>query len=202
MTTVRRSAWLIVCGCLAWAAPASADPAVDWIKITNDRDHRRHCSACIGADKSRWWHPRFLMRLMASSRAFRQSMWRAKGPRHASQRAAAIQAAYGILDQAYSTPAQVAALTAQRNASIAAILIGTRCRTGAGDRGGHRVGTGGRRRHLGLARKQTGSTRIRRLAFLGAALVDPSLVCGDRQRELTQRLERPARRVRGHSSPP
>ena len=37
MTTVRRSAWLIVCGCLAWAVPASADPVLDWIKITNDQ---------------------------------------------------------------------------------------------------------------------------------------------------------------------
>lgn len=34
MTTVRRSAWLIVCGCLAWAGPASADPVVDWNAIT------------------------------------------------------------------------------------------------------------------------------------------------------------------------
>ena len=34
MTTVRRSAWLIVCGCLAWAGPASADPVVDWNATT------------------------------------------------------------------------------------------------------------------------------------------------------------------------
>jgi hypothetical protein len=34
MKTVRKTAGLIVCTCLAWAAPASADPVVDWNTIT------------------------------------------------------------------------------------------------------------------------------------------------------------------------
>jgi hypothetical protein len=49
---------------------------------------------------------------------------KAKGPHDASQRAAAIQAAYAMLIRLYPAPAQVAALTVRRDASIAAISSG------------------------------------------------------------------------------
>ena len=124
MTTVRRSAWLIVCGCLAWAAPASADPVLDWIKITNDQIITAGTSPLASARQVAMVASAVFDAVNGIEPRFQSIHVRAKGPRHASQRAAAIQAAYGILARLYSTPAQVAALTAQRNASIAAISSG------------------------------------------------------------------------------
>jgi membrane-associated phospholipid phosphatase len=124
MTTVRRSAWLIVCGCLAWAAPASADPVLEWIKITNDQIIAAGTSPLASARQVAMVASAVFDAANGIEPRFQSIHVRAKGPRHASQRAAAIQAAYGILIRLYSTPAQVAALTAQRNAAIAAISSG------------------------------------------------------------------------------
>jgi hypothetical protein len=68
-----------------------------------------------------------------------------KAPDNASQRAAAIQAAYVILADAY--PAQSAALTTQRNASLGTLALTENAKYLRRDR----LGTNRRRRHLGLA---------------------------------------------------
>ena len=124
MTTVRRCAWLIVCGCLAWAAPASADPVLDWIKITNDQIITAGTSPLASARQVAMVASAVFDAMNGIEPRFQSIHVKARGPHHASQRAAAIQAAYGILIRLYSTPAQVAALTAQRNASLAAISSG------------------------------------------------------------------------------
>ena len=124
MTTVRRCAWLIVWACLAWAAPVSADPVLEWIKITNDQIITAGTSPLVSARQVAMVASAVFDAVNGIEPRFQSIHVKARGPRHASQRAAAIQAAYGILIKLYSTPAQVAALTAQRNASIAAISSG------------------------------------------------------------------------------
>src|SRR6202521_5775047 len=98
---------------------ASPDPVLEWIGIMNN-------SVIAGGT-----NPLVASRVVALVSAsvfdavngieprFRALYVRPDAPHHASQRAAAIQAAYAILVNQY--PAQSATLTAQRNTSLAAL---------------------------------------------------------------------------------
>ena len=117
--------WLVVLAAFTTANPVSAsatasDPVLEWMKITND--------TIVAAGTSPLFTGRQVALVSASvfdavngigSRRYDPIHVTAKASRHASRRAAAIQAAYAILVKLY--PAQTASLTTQRNASLAAI---------------------------------------------------------------------------------
>jgi hypothetical protein len=102
---------------------ASADPVLEWIGVMND--------AVISSGNSPLVSSRVVALVSASvfdavngiEPRFQPLHVKPDAPHNASQRAAAIQAAYAILIHLYSTPApgQTVALTARRDASIAAL---------------------------------------------------------------------------------
>ena len=103
------------------AVAATPDPVLQWIGIMND--------TVLAGGTSPFATSRVAAMVSASvfdavngiNPRFHPLHVPPNAPRHASQRAAAIQAAYVILGDAY--PAQSAALTAQRNASLAALAL-------------------------------------------------------------------------------
>jgi membrane-associated phospholipid phosphatase len=122
-----RSSALVIAVLLA-AAPrplgaATSDPVLEWIGVMND--------AVILSGNSPLASTRVVALVSASvfdavngiEPRYQPLHVKPDAPHHASQRAAAIQAAYAILLHLYSTPApgQSAALTARRDASIAAL---------------------------------------------------------------------------------
>jgi hypothetical protein len=127
------------------AAAAAPDPVLQWINVMN--------GAALAGGTSPFATTRVAAMLSASvfdavngiDPRFHYLHVRPNAPRNASQRAAAIQAAYVILVDAY--PAQNAVLTAQQNASLAAISH----RKCALRRRWYRLGPNRRGRHLGLA---------------------------------------------------
>src|SRR5262249_36298758 len=98
---------------------APPDPVLEWINVLN--------SAALGGGTSPFATTRVAAIMSASvfdavngiNPTFQPLHVRPNAPRNASQRAAAIQAAYVVLVDTY--PAQNATLTAQRNASLAAL---------------------------------------------------------------------------------
>jgi PAP2 superfamily len=120
--------WLLVLVALTMALPlpvsaAAPDPVLEWMKITND--------TIIAAGTNPLFSTRQVALVSASvfdavngigPRRYEPIRVTAKAPPHASQRAAAIQAAYAILMNLY--PGQMASLTTRRNASIDALLPG------------------------------------------------------------------------------
>jgi len=103
---------------------AAQDPVLEWIKITNDQIIGAGTSPLASARQVAMVASAIFDAVNGIEPRFQSIHVKARGPRHASQRAAAIQAAYAILIKLYSTPAQVAALTVRRDASIAAISSG------------------------------------------------------------------------------
>ena len=113
---------LLVCLVIVRPTPAAAsapDPVLQWIGIMNDTVITAATSplastrvtALVGAsmfDAVNGLHP-----------VYRSLYVRPNAPRHASRRAAAVQAAYVILNAIY--PAQAGSLGADRDASLAAI---------------------------------------------------------------------------------
>jgi len=105
------------------AAATSPDPVQQWIAIMND--------TVLSAGTSPFFTSRIAAMVSASvfdavngiDPRFRPLHVPPNAPHNASQRAAAVQAAYVILADAYPYPAQSAALTAQRNASLAALAL-------------------------------------------------------------------------------
>jgi hypothetical protein len=104
---------------------AAQDQVLNWMKITND--------TVIAAGTSPLFTGRQVALVSAAvfdavngiePRRYEPIRVTAKAPPHASPRAAAIQAAYAILVRLYTTPAQIALLTAKRNASINALVPG------------------------------------------------------------------------------
>lgn len=110
----------------ARVSAAAQDPVLEWMQITND--------TVIAAGTSPLFTGRQVALVSSSvfdavngiERRYQPIHVRAKAPHDASQRAAAIQAAYAMLIRLYPAPAQVAALTVRRDASIAAISSGPR----------------------------------------------------------------------------
>jgi hypothetical protein len=112
---------LCVAGPVPVAAAVPTDPVLEWIGIMNDTVIAAKTSplltvrqvALVSAsvfDAVNGIKPRYTSLLVKSG-----------APRHASQRAAAIQAAYAMLIKLYTSPEQVALLTAHRDASITAV---------------------------------------------------------------------------------
>ena len=105
------------------SAAAPRDPVLEWINIMND-------TVLAGGTP-----PFFTSRVAAMVSAsvfdavngidprYRPIHVRPNAPDGASPRAAAIEAAYVILADAYPTPVQSAALTAQRNASLSTLAL-------------------------------------------------------------------------------
>ena len=123
-----RIALLMLLGvlCVARSQPVSAaapsDPVLEWNAVMND--------TVLAAARSPWVTARAVAMVSGSvfdavngiKPRYKALHVRAGAPRHASQAAAAIQAAYAVLINLY--PAQIASLTARRDASIAALLDG------------------------------------------------------------------------------
>jgi len=103
------------------AAAAAPDPVLEWIGIMN--------TTVIAGGSSPLVSSRVVALVSASvfdavngiDPRFRPLHVKPNAPHHASQRAAAIQAAYAILLDLY--PAQTGTLTTQRNASLAALAL-------------------------------------------------------------------------------
>jgi hypothetical protein len=101
------------------AAACASDPVLDWIAITND--------TAIATASNPLATSRVLSLVSASvydavngiETRYQPVHVRPNAPRHASARAAAVQAAYAILIKIY--PQLTASLTAQHDASIAAL---------------------------------------------------------------------------------
>ena len=118
---------LMLTGIAVAPGPATAappDPVLQWIGITND--------TVLAAGTSPFFTSRITAMVSASvfdavngiDPRFRPLHVRPDAPRDASQRAAAIQAAYAILNDVYpasSFPSENAVLVAQRAASLAAL---------------------------------------------------------------------------------
>jgi hypothetical protein len=123
--TIRRTLLVLIAALLAAnplpVSAASPDPVLEWIGVMN--------TAVLAAGTA----PNVTSRVVALVSAsvfdavngiepcFRPLQVRPNAPHHASQRAAAIQAAYAILLNLY--PAQSGMLATQRNASLAALAL-------------------------------------------------------------------------------
>jgi len=108
----------------AQVSAAAQDPVLEWMQITNDTALAAGTSPLITGRQVALVSSSVFDAVNGIERRYQPLRVRARGPRDGSQRAAAIQAAYAMLIRLYSTPAQVAALTARRDASIAAISSG------------------------------------------------------------------------------
>jgi len=101
------------------AAATVADPVLEWDAIMND--------TVLAAGSSPWVTARAVAMVSGSvfdavngiKPRYKSLHVRPEAPRYASQRAAAIQAAYAMLTNLY--PAQIASLSARRDASIASV---------------------------------------------------------------------------------
>jgi len=115
---------VLVTGLPAPATAAAPDPVLEWIKITNDQIISAGTSPLLTARQTAMVAASMFDAVNGIERRFQSIHVTPNGPRHASERAAAIQAAYWVLYNLYTTPLQQAALTARRDASIAAISSG------------------------------------------------------------------------------
>jgi hypothetical protein len=103
------------------AAAAAPDPVLEWVGVMN--------TAVLAGGSSPLVSSRVVALVSAAvfdavngiEPRYRPLHVRPDAPHHASQRAAAIQAAYAMLLNVY--PAQSASLTTQRNASLAALAL-------------------------------------------------------------------------------
>jgi len=107
----------------ARVSAAAQDPVLEWMQIVNDIVPAGSSGTIVGRQVA-LVSSSVLDAVNGIERRYQPIRVRARGPRDGSQRAAAIQAAYAMLIRLYSTPAQVAALTARRDASITAISSG------------------------------------------------------------------------------
>ena len=121
---------LLVClATLLVALPArvsasAQDPVLEWMQITNDTVLATGTSPLFTGRQVALVSSSVFDAVNGIERRYQPIHVRAKAPHDASQRAAAIQAAYAMLIRLYPAPAQVTALTARRDASIAAISSG------------------------------------------------------------------------------
>jgi hypothetical protein len=101
------------------AAAATPDPVLEWIGIMNDTAIAGGSNPIVTGRIAALVSASVFDAVNGIEPRFHSLYVKPNAPRHASRRAAAIQAAYVILLDAY--PAQSAALTARRNASLAAL---------------------------------------------------------------------------------
>jgi hypothetical protein len=115
---------LILSGIVAAPRPVAAatpDPVLEWIGIMNDTVLAGGSNSIVTARVAALESASVFDAVNGIEPRFHSLYVKPDGPRHASRRAAAIQAAYVILLYAY--PAQSAGLTARRNASLAALPL-------------------------------------------------------------------------------
>src|SRR2546428_3583325 len=111
MIGLRRLTGLIICGCLGWAVSASAqDPVLEWMQITNDTVLATGTSPLFTGRQAALVSSSVFDAVNGIERRYQPIHVRGKAPHDASQRAAAIQAAYAMLIRLYPAPAQVTAL--------------------------------------------------------------------------------------------
>jgi hypothetical protein len=123
---VREFVWLaaLLAALPAQLSAAGPDPVLEWMQITNDTVIAAGTSPLFTGRQVALVSSAVFDAVNGIERRYQQIHVTAKGPHDASPRAAAIQAAYAMLVRLYPAPAQVAALTASRDASIAAISSG------------------------------------------------------------------------------
>lgn len=118
----RSRLWLsILAATLLTAVPAAAapDPVLEWMKITNDTVIASGTTALFTGRPVALVAAAVFDAVNGIERRYQPIHVRANAPRHASERAAAVQAANAILVRLY--PARAASLTASRDASITRI---------------------------------------------------------------------------------
>jgi hypothetical protein len=103
------------------AVAASPDPVLEWIGIMNDTVIAGGTSPLVTARVAAMVSASVFDAVNGIERRYRPQFVRPDAQHPASQRAAAIQAAYTILLHVYPAPAQSANLTAHRNASLGAL---------------------------------------------------------------------------------
>jgi hypothetical protein len=101
------------------AAAAAPDPVLEWIAIMNTTVITGGTSPLVTARVVALVSASVFDSVNGIDQRYKPLLVTQDGPRHASQRAAAIQSAYAMLIKLY--PAQIGSLTSQRDASIAAI---------------------------------------------------------------------------------
>jgi membrane-associated phospholipid phosphatase len=108
----------------AQVSAAAQDPVLEWMQIANDTILAAGTPPLFAGRQVAMVSSSVFDAVNGIERRYQPIHVRAKAAHDASRRAAAIQAAYAMLIKLYTAPAQVAALTARRNASIAAIASG------------------------------------------------------------------------------
>ena len=101
------------------ASAAAPDPVLEWIGIMNSTVIAGGTNPLVTSRVAALVSASVFDAVNGIDPVYRPFQVTQNAPRHASQRAAAIQSAYAMLIKLY--PAQIGALTAQRDASIAAI---------------------------------------------------------------------------------
>lgn len=104
---------------LVTAAAYASDPVLDWIAIMNDSLLTAGTSPLASSRNVALVSASVFDSVNGITHHYRPFQVRSDAPRHASANAAAIQSAYAILIRLYQ--AQTTSLTAQRDASIAAL---------------------------------------------------------------------------------
>src|SRR4051794_33509360 len=114
----------IVAATLLAATPVAAapDPVLEWMKITNDTVIASGTTALFTGRPIALVSAAVFDAVNGVERRYQPIRVRADAPRHASERAAAIQAAYAMLVRLF--PARATSLLARRDASIAGIASG------------------------------------------------------------------------------
>ena len=106
----------------SWASPAAPDPVLDWMQITNDTVLAAGTTPLFTGRQVAMVSAAVFDAVNGIDRSYQSLFVKTRAPRQASERAAAIEAAYAILIRLY--PTQVTLLTDRRDASIAAISSG------------------------------------------------------------------------------
>src|ERR1700690_3340286 len=122
---IRRATLIVVIVLLSISpqstSAATPDPVLEWIGIMNTTVLAGGSSPLVSSRVVALVSASVFDAVNGIEPRFRPLHVRLDAPHHASQRAAAIQAAYAILVDVY--PAQTATLTTQRNASLAALAL-------------------------------------------------------------------------------
>lgn len=108
----------------ARVAAAAPDPVLEWMQITNDTAITAGTSPLFTARQVALVSSAVFDAVNGIERRYQSIHVRARAPHDASQRAAAIQAAYATLISLYPATATVTALTVRRDAAMVALASG------------------------------------------------------------------------------
>src|SRR5207245_8264368 len=123
--TARRAALIpiaaLFAACPLRVSAATPDPVLEWIDVMNTTVLTAHTAPNVTSRVVALVSASVFDAVNGIDPRFRPLQVRPDAPYHASQRAAAIQAAYAILLKLY--PAQTGTLAARRDASLAALAL-------------------------------------------------------------------------------